>query len=113
MTAITPVLVLLTAWHPMVAANNGWHLQPDYAVPPLVEGPLDWVLLIVGAAWGLRLLRRWWRRVLEEDRLVQQQRRRQTQRLVDEALRQARARRRAEDDRAPGPDEEGTTRQGP
>jgi hypothetical protein len=107
MTTMTPLLALLIGWDPSMAANNGWHLQPDYAVSPLVEGPFDWVLVALGAAWGLRLLHRWWQRVLEEDRLRKEQRRRQTQRLVDAAMRRARARRREGRDRVPGADDEG------
>jgi hypothetical protein len=112
MTAMTHVPEVFAGWHRLTAANNGWHLQPDYAVPPLVEGPFDWLLVALGVVWGLWLLRRWWQRVLEEDRLRKEQRRRQTQRLVDDAMRRARARRREGGDRVRGADEEGTQRNG-
>ena len=71
----------------VVAANNGWHLEP------FVDGygpvsPFTWLLVAVVAGWALR---RWWHHLLEDERRLRERRQRETQRIVDAALRQARA----------------------
>ncbi len=85
----------------MIAANNGWHLEPHTWYAPLGASPWDWVLVAVAVVLGLWWLRRWWREELARDRARKEAQRRQTERMIQVAL--ARARRAEADGRTSGP----------
>ena len=89
----------------VVAANNGWHLEPYawYVDAPMT--PLGWLLTALAAWWGLRQVRRWWRDMIERTRLEEERRRYETERFVDRAVRTQAAKQRSKrDDGPPDPD---------
>jgi hypothetical protein len=74
----------------MIAANNGWHLEPYVWYAPDGATPVDWLLVAVGTVLGLWWLRRRWRESLAHDLALKEARRRQTERMIQVALARSR-----------------------